>query len=79
MDTTTTMGGRIRAARKAQGLSQERLARLINVSTFSISKYERSAASNPTADTLRDMARELGVSIDWIVNGDGRGPVEAAA
>jgi transcriptional regulator with XRE-family HTH domain len=74
-----TMGARLRAARTLRGLTQEALASAIKTSTFSVSKYERGELTNPQTDTLCGIARVLGVSLDWLVLGEGNGPSKAAA
>ena len=62
------VGGRIRAARKARGLSQEGLAVLLDVSFQQIQKYER-GANRVSASRLWEMARALGVPPSYFFEG----------
>ncbi len=50
--------------REAKGLSQEKLARLADVANNTIIKIESGKNDNPTLDTLKKVAKALGVSID---------------
>jgi len=54
----------LRKLRKANGLSQEKLARLADVANNTIIKIEAGKNQNPTLDTLKKIAKALGVSID---------------
>jgi len=50
--------------REAKGLSQEKLARMADVANNTIIKIEAGKNQNPTLDTLKKIAKALGVSID---------------
>jgi len=50
--------------REAKGLSQEKLARMADVANNTIIKIESGKNQNPTLDTLKKIAKALGVSID---------------
>jgi transcriptional regulator with XRE-family HTH domain len=63
---------RLRAVRKAKGLSQGELADLIGVSTSYISAVE-SGRFTPEG-TLLNIAIKLGVDKDWLINGEGEKP-----
>lgn len=64
-----TLGERIRAARKARGLSQPALARLCGWDSQSrISQYETDNRE-PQLDDLKKIARALGVPIESLVTG----------
>jgi transcriptional regulator with XRE-family HTH domain len=54
-------GGRLRQLREAGDLTQEALARAANVSLSTVVKLERGAVK-PAWDTVRALARALGVS-----------------
>lgn len=54
---------RLRQAREAAGLSQERLARRIDRSTFTVIDYERGRA-RPSLEVLPALALALGVAVD---------------
>ena len=54
----------LRKLREAKGLSQEKLARLADVANNTIIKIEGGKNQNPTLDTLKKIAKALGVSVD---------------
>ncbi len=54
----------MRKLRKDKGLSQEKLARLADVANNTIIKIEAGKNQNPTLDTLKKIAKAIGVSID---------------
>ncbi|MCC7047166.1 MAG: helix-turn-helix domain-containing protein [Alphaproteobacteria bacterium] len=68
-------GGRIRAARERAGLTQAQLAQRLGVSRGAPSLWEIDHAK-PDADRLVDIARELGVSVDYIVGLEAIGTAE---
>ncbi|OGF74590.1 hypothetical protein A3J56_03450 [Candidatus Giovannonibacteria bacterium RIFCSPHIGHO2_02_FULL_46_20] len=53
--------------RKAKGLSQEKLARLADVANNTLIKMESGENQNPTLDTLKKVAKALGVSVDELI------------
>lgn len=57
----------LRKLREAKGLSQEKLARLADVSNNTIIKIETGKNQNPTLDTLKKIARALDVSVDRLI------------
>lgn len=60
---TDTIGSRIRAAMRAAGVPQHRLAEMIGSQQPSISRYCTGGAT-PSMATLRKIAEALGVA-DW--------------
>lgn len=58
----------VRKARKKAGLSQDKLAREADVAYNTVVKIESGANKNPTIETLRSIAKALGVSVDKLVN-----------
>ncbi|OHB17355.1 MAG: hypothetical protein A2734_02925 [Parcubacteria group bacterium RIFCSPHIGHO2_01_FULL_40_30] len=58
----------LRKMREAKGLSQEKLARLADVANNTIIKIEGEKNKNPTLDTLKKIAKALGVSLDDLTN-----------
>jgi len=54
--------------RKAQGFSQEKLARLADIANNTIIKIEAGKNQNPTLDTLKKISEALGVSFDKLTN-----------
>lgn len=60
---------KIAELRKERGISQERLAGLLNTSRQAVSKWERGEAF-PDIEKLKDLATFFGVSIDYILEFD---------
>lgn len=71
-DATATFGDRIAAAREAAGLSVNDLARRSGVAVASVRAWEEDQ-SEPRANTLQRVAGILGVSIMWLLAGEGDG------
>jgi transcriptional regulator with XRE-family HTH domain len=57
----------IKRARLKKELSQEKLARLADISTVTLVKIEAGVAKEPTITTVAKIADALGVSIDELV------------
>ena len=57
---------KIMQARKKAGMSQIDLADAMGVSRQSVSKWETGEA-NPEISKLTQLARTLGVSVDWLL------------
>lgn len=73
MDTKQLFGLRLQALRKERGLSQERLAELIDRSKDAVSKMER-GINLPAFDTLLRLSDQLGVTLrDLVVDIDAPG------
>ncbi len=66
-----TPGKRIREARKASGLSQEKLAELMGVSRQAVTKWEADKTS-PTTDNLFRLADVLGTSVHALIGAEGQ-------
>lgn len=60
----------IRRIRIKKGLSQEKLARLANISNATLIKIESGVAKEPTITTVTKLADALNVSIDGLVGRD---------
>lgn len=58
------IGDQIKKYRKKKGLTQEELGRLVNVTTQSVSKWERGGA--PDAEIIPQIAEALGVTTDML-------------
>lgn len=69
MDIQQIIGLKIRAIRKQRGLSQARLAELIDRSTEAISNLER-GVSSPSVKTLINLSSQLDVPIGFFVEAD---------
>ncbi|MCC5989148.1 MAG: helix-turn-helix transcriptional regulator [Pararhodobacter sp.] len=71
-DEQATLGDRIAAAREAAGLSQTQLATRLGVRSRTLRGWE-SDLSEPRANRLQMMAAMLGVSLRWLLSGEGEG------
>lgn len=63
-----TVCRKIRKYRHEKGFSQDKLARLADVSFHTVVKLESGDTSNPMADTLKSIAEALEVSVDDLLN-----------
>ena len=70
------IGTRIRLARRDAGLTQEKLAEKIGVSTVFVSQLE-SGSRAPGLETLVKLSQTLHVSLDLLVGGAPGGDAEA--
>ncbi len=61
------IGKNLRKLRKKKGFSQEKLARLADISLNTLTKIESGFAKKPTIQTVVKLAKALGVSIDELV------------
>jgi transcriptional regulator with XRE-family HTH domain len=72
------IGARVRLRRDALDLTQERLRARMELERVAVSRTQYSRIENgdslPNAAELRALGAILGVSVDWLVNGDGRDP-----
>ena len=59
----------IKKYRKKKGISQDKLSKLAGVTYNTIIKIESGATLNPRVDTLRLIAKGLGVTVDDLLNG----------
>ena len=64
------VGQRLRAVRTAQGMSQEKLARLLGITQSNVSGLERGVRSL-TIHQVAKLALTLGVSVDELLLGTG--------
>ena len=71
-DEAATFGDRLAGAREAAGLSQEELARRLGVRAPTLRAWEDDRAE-PRAEKLRFMSGMLGVTLGWLLTGDGEG------
>ena len=58
---------RIKELRNKKGFSQEKLARLADVSYNTIVKIESGESKNPTIQTMAGIAKALGISLDELI------------
>jgi transcriptional regulator with XRE-family HTH domain len=61
------IGERIRAARKAAGLTQEELARRASMSLNGLALLEQGERTDPHYSTLRKLASALGMTVAELV------------
>lgn len=73
--TPSVVGTRIRQAREMAGISARELDRLAGLSENHTSLLE-SVVRDVRTETAAAIARTLGVSLDWLVLGEGKAPTE---
>ena len=61
------IGNNVRRIRKRKGLTQEKLARLADISLNTLAKIELGFAKKPIIQTVVKLAKALEVSIDELV------------
>jgi transcriptional regulator with XRE-family HTH domain len=66
--TDVHVGRRIRLRRRAEGLSQEKLADGLGLTFQQVQKYER-GANRVSASKLHQIGEALGVSVGWFFEG----------
>ncbi len=69
---TATFGDRVAGAREALGLDQAGLARRLGVKVKTVRGWENDL-SEPRANKLQMLSGVLGVSLMWLLNGEGEG------
>jgi transcriptional regulator with XRE-family HTH domain len=69
---TSTFGDRLAGAREAAGLTQTDLAQRLGVRDKTVAAWENDA-TDPRANRLQMLAGMLGVSIRWLLTGEGEG------
>ncbi|MEQ5872296.1 helix-turn-helix domain-containing protein [Sagittula sp. NFXS13] len=73
-----TLGDRLAAAREAQSMTQESLAKRLGLKTKTIQAWEDDHAE-PRANRLQMLAGILNVSMMWLINGEGDGVINPDA
>mgnify|MGYP001620077702 FL=1 len=63
----TNLAKKVKQLREKLDLSQEKLARLADVSNNTIINIEAGKQDNPTIDTLKKVAKGLGVSVEELI------------
>ncbi len=71
-DESATFGDRLAAAREAAGMSQKQLARRVGVKQATVRNWEEDLAE-PRANRLTMLCGLLGVSLSWLLTGEGEG------
>ena len=72
-EDAATFGDRLAGAREAAGLSQKELATRIGVKQTVIANWENDI-KEPRANRLQMLSGLLGVSLSWLLTGEGEGP-----
>ena len=75
-DEASTFGDRLALAREKAGMDQTQLARRLGVKMATIRNWEADR-SEPRANRLSMLSGLLGVSIVWLMTGEGEGAPEA--
>lgn len=65
------LGARIASLRKHRGLSQTELAERLRVSPSAVGMYEQDRRE-PSGETLVALAREFGITVDFLLTGEYR-------
>lgn len=60
----STIGKNIKQYRQDNGLSQDKLSKLADLSLNTVVKMELDESPNPTIETIQKIAKALGVSVD---------------
>ena len=63
----TNLAKKVKQLREKLGLSQEKLARLADVSNNTIINIEAGKQDNPTIDTLKKVAEALNVPVEELI------------
>jgi len=71
-EDTATFGDRLAAARDAARLTQKELAQRVGIKASTLRAWEEDL-SEPRANRLSMLAGLLGVSISWLLTGEGEG------
>ncbi len=74
-DEAATLGDRIVAAREAVGYSQNKLASRLGVKLKTVQGWEEDR-TEPRANKAQMMSGILGVSLVWLLSGEGEGVLE---
>ena len=72
-EEAATFGDRLAGAREATGLTQRALASRLGVKTATIAGWENDFGE-PRSNRLQMLSGILGVSLSWLLTGEGEGP-----
>jgi transcriptional regulator with XRE-family HTH domain len=70
------IGLKIKALRTGKRLSQQELANKLNIDRTTLSKIE-TGENPPAASILVELKRIFSISTDWLLTGNGPGPIES--
>lgn len=65
-----TFADRLRETRQQKDISQEELAKACGIAQSTVGNYETLARKKPSGPVLIRMARTLGVTAEWLMEGD---------
>lgn len=68
--TRSSLGKKIKKARKAKGLTQEELGNLLGIQKSAVAKYENGRIVNLKQETLKKLSEILGLSLDELILDD---------
>lgn len=74
-DGVATLGDRITAAREGAGMTQAQVSRRLGVKLTTVKAWEDDR-TEPRANRLQMLSGMLGVSLRWMLTGEGDGPSE---
>ncbi len=63
----STIGRNIKKLRNEQGISQDKLSKLADISLNTVVKLELDESPNPTLETIQKISSALNISIDELV------------
>lgn len=69
-----TLSARARFLRESAGISQREADRLAHLTRGASGAIERGEVEKPHAETLLGLSRLYGVTIEWMLTGDGSAP-----
>ena len=61
------IGKNIKKLREKEGISQDRLSKLADISSNTVAKIELDDSPNPTIETLQKIAKALNVKVDDLI------------
>lgn len=73
-----TLGARVRQLRGKRGLKQIELAAKVGIRPHTLWRIEAGQVANPRTRVLQGLARELGVTVDFLLTGSSQ-PRRASA
>lgn len=74
MDATETLAERLKSARLSAAISARRLSIVAGLSPSMVFHIEKGLIVDPGLKTINQIAQSLGVSLDWLVNGQSESP-----
>jgi len=63
----STIGKNIKKLRQENGISQDKLSKLADISLNTVVKIELDQSPNPTLETIQKLAKALDVSLDDLI------------